>query len=177
MGKSGRAIIEARAGRLQRRKARALPGYRDRGLGRKLRRTCARHQCVQEPTYGWLMRFLHGGVPIGFRHLQDRRVRVLRLDPVQRAAGTINRVAPLRVAMGTGLAATARTDVSTAAIAPTSRSSSSGNETTLIIKTASANRKPMPLPTMMSIQPAGVVKTWRTKSGIEAAGSEPKFAK
>jgi hypothetical protein len=31
---------------------------------------CARHQCVQEPTYGWLMRFLHGGAPIGFRHLQ-----------------------------------------------------------------------------------------------------------
>jgi hypothetical protein len=36
-----------------------------------VRQSCARHQCVQEPTYGWLMRFLlHGDVPNGFRHLQ-----------------------------------------------------------------------------------------------------------
>ena len=71
----------------------------------------------------------------------------------------------------TGLAATARTEVSTASTAPTSRSTSSGNATTLMINTVTANRKPMKLPTMISVHPAGVVKTWRTKCGIDAAGS------
>src|SRR5215472_17230864 len=42
---------------------------------------------------------------------------------------------------------------------PTSRSTSSGNATTLTINTVTANRKPTKLPTMMSIQPDGVVKT------------------
>ena len=70
----------------------------------------------------------------------------------------------------TGLAAKARAEVSTASTAPTSRSTSSGKATTLMTKTVAANRKPTKLPTMINIQPSGVVKTWRTKCGIEAAG-------
>ena len=73
--------------------------------------------------------------------------------------------------MITGLAATTRTEVSTASTAPTSRSSSSGNETTLIANTSTANRNPTRLPTMIRPQPAGVVKTCSMKWGIEAAGS------
>src|SRR6266566_2267102 len=57
-----------------------------------------------------------------------------------------------------GLAATARSDVSTASTAPTSRSTSRGNATTLTINTVTANRKPTKLPTTISIHPSGVVK-------------------
>ena len=45
-----------------------------------------------------------------------------------------------------------------ATAAPTSRSSRSGKETTLILSARTANRKPIPFPTMMRVQPAGVVK-------------------
>ena len=69
----------------------------------------------------------------------------------------------------TGFSATARTDVSSATAAPTSRSSSSGNETTLMVKTSAANRNPTPVPTMMRLQPAGVNSTssmnWRIEAG------------
>src|SRR5438034_9901219 len=55
-----------------------------------------------------------------------------------------------QAAIISGLRRTALTDVCIATIAPTSRSSSSGKETTLIVSTKTANRKPMPFPLMMA---------------------------
>src|SRR5215212_4465086 len=49
-------------------------------------------------------------------------------------------------AIGPGLVKTAFTEVWTALIAPTSRSSSSGNEITLMQNTVAANKKPMACP-------------------------------
>ncbi len=69
-----------------------------------------------------------------------------------------------------GFFSVARTDVRTATTAPTSRSSSSGNDTTLMLSTPAANKKPTPLPTMISVHPARVVKTRRRKSGINPGG-------
>src|SRR4029079_7332255 len=76
-------------------------------------------------------------------------------------------------AIGPGFAATARNDVVTAVPAPTSRSSNSGNDTTLIDSTISANRKPTPIPMPIIAQPRAVVNTSRTKPLIEAGGSGP----
>ena len=86
------------------------------------------------------------------------------------SASSIATISP-HTAIVSGFAATTRTEVSTASTAPTSRSSSNGNEITLMVSTSTANRKPTALPTTMSDQPAGVVKTRLMKSGIDAAGS------
>src|SRR5262249_18873146 len=75
-------------------------------------------------------------------------------EPITRMTATKSPQA----AIISGLRRTALTDVCTATIAPTSRSSSSGKETTLIVSTKTANRKPMPFPAMMRIQPSEVVK-------------------
>src|SRR5512138_3714431 len=63
-----------------------------------------------------------------------------------------------------GLAATALSDVVTATATPTFRSSSSGNETTLITNTNSANAAPTTLPTMNRLWPAFVVSTSEMKA-------------
>ena len=76
-------------------------------------------------------------------------------------------------AIGPGFAATARNDVMTAVPRLTSRSSKSGNDTTLIERTISANRKPTPQPMPIIAQPRAVVNTSRTKPAIEAGGSGP----
>src|SRR5262249_41149350 len=86
-------------------------------------------------------------------------------EPSSSNAATINP----QTAMVTGLASTARTDVTIATAAPTSRSSSSGKDTTLIISTSTANRKRTALPTTTRFQPARVVNTswanWLNEAG------------
>src|SRR5258708_5748507 len=79
-------------------------------------------------------------------------------------------------AIGTGFSATARIDVLIAVPSATSRSISSGNDTTLIASTSTANRKPTPMPTTIIDQPAGVVSTSRTNVSIEAGGVGPSVA-
>ena len=59
-------------------------------------------------------------------------------------------------AMVSGLRMTTRSEVSIATAAPTSRSSSSGNDTTPTRKAAIANSRPTPLPTRIRLQPARV---------------------
>ena len=62
-------------------------------------------------------------------------------------------------AIGTGLVDTARSEVRTATPGPTSRSSSSGKDTTVSASTSTANTKPAALPNRMSRQPSGVSRT------------------
>src|SRR5687768_5046922 len=94
------------------------------------------------------------------------------IDPITRPAATTNP----HNAMGTGFAITARTEVHIAVATPTFRSSNSGNDTTLIESTSTANRKPTPTPTMIRVQPAPVVNTSRINELIEAGGSGPRVA-
>ena len=72
-----------------------------------------------------------------------------RIEPMTRPAATIKP----QTATGTGLASVARTDVSMAAIAPTSRSNSNGNDTTTVESTITAKTKPTALPTRIRVQP------------------------
>jgi hypothetical protein len=72
--------------------------------------------------------------------------------------------------MANGFFITARSDVRIASIAVACRSSINGNDTTLTHRATTANRKPMPQPTMMSDHPSGVVNTRVAKSGMLAAG-------
>ena len=75
------------------------------------------------------------------------------IEPITSKVATISP----HSAIGTGFAAITRSDVYTATAAPTSRSSSNGNEIALIESTNAANKKPMPVPTMISVHPgAGV---------------------
>src|SRR5713101_6253999 len=92
------------------------------------------------------------------------------IDPITRPPATISP----QMAIGPGFATTARTDVHTAASSPTSRSSSSGNDTTLIASTSKAKRKPTPTPTQIITQPAPVVNTSRANAAIETGGSGPR---
>jgi hypothetical protein len=64
------------------------------------------------------------------------------IDPSTSPPATISPQA----AIGTGFAADTRIEVITAVGSPTSRSSSSGKETTLVASTSAANRKPTPQP-------------------------------
>lgn len=82
------------------------------------------------------------------------------IDPITRAPATI---AP-HAAIGPGFAITARTDVETAVTNPALRSSSSGNDTTLIASTSRAKRNPTPTPATISTRPASVVNTSRTNA-------------
>jgi hypothetical protein len=93
-------------------------------------------------------------------------------EPITKSPAIINPHA----AVVTGFLSTTLADVRIATPAPTLRSSSSGNDTTLIINTTTANRKPTPLPTTISVHPSGVVKTWRRKFGIDPGGELPKVA-
>ena len=88
---------------------------------------------------------------------------------------TINAATTKRphAAIVNGLAATARTDVRTAVAAPTLRSTSIGNDTTLMISATAAKTKPTALPTTMSCQPAEVVRTWWENSPSEAGTAPP----
>src|SRR5215207_9358266 len=79
-------------------------------------------------------------------------------------------------AIGTGFSTTAWTEVATAVKSPTSRSSSIGNETTLITSTSTAKRNPTPTPTTISAQPAPVVNTSREKAVSETIPSWPRIA-
>ena len=83
------------------------------------------------------------------------RPRKNGIEPIRSDAATINP----HSAMVSGFLATTRIEVSTATAAPTSRSSNSGNEIALMVSTITANRKPTPVPTTISIQPARVLNT------------------
>src|SRR5262249_48655256 len=98
------------------------------------------------------------------------RPRNKGIDPTTRLAATTN---PHK-AIGTGFTVTARTDVHTAAPSPTSRSSNSGKDTTLISSTKRAKRKPTLIPTAINAQPGLVVKTSLTNEPKEAGGSGPR---
>ena len=71
-----------------------------------------------------------------------------------------------QIAIGPGLAITARTDVRIARPTPTSRSSSMGNDTALMVSTTTAKMKPTPMPMTAIVQPAGVVSTSLAKAGL-----------
>src|SRR5438552_8036195 len=90
-------------------------------------------------------------------------------DAITRPPATISPQA----AIGAGLAITARIDVRTAVSTPTSRSSSNGNDTTLIDIANKAKRKPTPTPTAIIAQPASVVNTSRTNEATELGGAGP----
>ena len=75
-------------------------------------------------------------------------------EPINSSAATIRPQA----AIVTGLADTARTEAVIAAAAPTSRSTNSGNDTTLMTNAQTAKPRPIRLPQMISCQPARVVK-------------------
>src|SRR5262249_21002786 len=92
------------------------------------------------------------------------------IDPITRPLATTSP----QTAIGTGFTTTARTDVHTAVTSPTSRSSSKGNDTTLIVSTTTAKRKPTPIPTTINAQPASVVSTSRMNEPNEAGGSGPR---
>src|ERR1700751_507330 len=64
---------------------------------------------------------------------------------------------------------TARNEVLTAVSNPTSRSSNSGKETTLIDIATNADRNPAPQPITISAQPRSVVSTSRTNPLIAIA--------
>jgi hypothetical protein len=91
-------------------------------------------------------------------------------EPISREPATMRP----HIAIVIGFAITALTDAVTAVVTPTSRSRSSGKDTTLRVNTTTAKRKPTPQPTMMSAQPDGVVKTWRANSAIDAGTAPPK---
>ena len=95
------------------------------------------------------------------------------IEPITRPAATIRP----QTAIGTGLAAATRIEVITATGRPTSRSRSSGKDTTLKASTSAAKRKPTAMPTIIIVQPAPVVKTSRAKPPIEAGATSPKVAK
>ncbi|HWV80180.1 MAG TPA: hypothetical protein VNZ50_02025 [Hyphomicrobiaceae bacterium] len=69
-----------------------------------------------------------------------------------------------QIAITSGLVATALMDVVTATAAPTSRSSNSGNEMTLITKTNAAKAAPTRLPTTIRLRPDSVVSTLDMKA-------------
>src|SRR5208282_4262132 len=73
-------------------------------------------------------------------------------EPITKSVAIINP----HIAIVTGFLSTTLTDVRIATPAPTLRSISTGIDTTLIMNTATANRKPTPLPTTISVQPSGV---------------------
>ena len=68
------------------------------------------------------------------------------------------------------LAATARSEVEIARVTPTSRSSSSGKETTLIAKANTAKKKPTPTPAAIIVQPPPVWNTLRSKAATVCGG-------
>jgi hypothetical protein len=72
-----------------------------------------------------------------------------RKKPITRDAATINP----QTAIVIGLASTASTDVRTATATPTLRSSSKGNETTLMLSATTAKTKPIALPRTIRAQP------------------------
>src|SRR3546814_11999270 len=99
------------------------------------------------------------------------RPRNRGIDPSTRPPTTINP----QTAMGMGFAATARIDVRTAVASPTFRSSNSGNDTTLIVSTTTANTKPTPTQTPIITQPAHVVTTPRPTAHIAEHGHDHKW--
>src|SRR5580765_2279314 len=80
------------------------------------------------------------------------------------------------IAMINGFAVAARTDVATAVPIPTLRSSSKGNDTTLIARTKPANTKPTPVPTAIMVQPALVVNTSRMNASADTGGTGPSVS-
>jgi hypothetical protein len=100
------------------------------------------------------------------------RPRNAGIDPITRPPATIKP----QTAIGPGFAATARIDVHTAVSSHPSRSSNSGNDTTLIVSTNKAKRKPTPTPTTIIVQPAPVVNTSRANAVIETGGSGPRVS-
>src|SRR5262249_59282593 len=100
------------------------------------------------------------------------RPRNAGIDPITRPAATIRP----QTAIGPGFAVTALIEVNTAVRSPTSRSSNSGNDTTLIASTSKAKIKPTPTPTKIIAQPALVVNTSRAKAVIETGGSGPRVS-
>src|SRR6185437_7235325 len=128
-------------------------------------------QCKRKPIHGTTLRY-RCQVACPSTGMTMMRPRNAGIDPITRPAATIRP----QSAIGPGFAATARIDVHTAASRPTSRSSKSGNDTTLIASTSKAKRNPTPTPTRIIVQPALVVNTSWTNAAIETGGSGPRVS-
>src|SRR5436305_15170099 len=87
------------------------------------------------------------------------------IEPTRSATATMSP----HTAIVTGLATTARTEVRIATAAPTSRSSNSGNDTTLLTSTKTASSNPTAFPTTISVDPRWVVRISRTH-GVTDSG-------
>src|SRR6476619_3756116 len=95
------------------------------------------------------------------------RPRNAGIDPINRPPATIRP----QTAIGPGFAVTALIEVNNAVRSPTSRSTNSGKDTTLIASASKAKRRPTPTPTAIIAQPALVVNTSQTNAAIETGGS------
>src|SRR5579885_2950036 len=73
-----------------------------------------------------------------------------------------------------GFASTDLTEVRTASRAPTFRSRSNGNETTLILSATTAKTNPIALPNPISNQPSGVARIIVTRAIKDFGGAVPK---
>ena len=93
-------------------------------------------------------------------------------EPISSAAATMR---PQSV-NGIGFFRTVLMEVAIAMIAPTSRSRSSGNETTLMASVPAAKQKPMKQPTPINSQPRSVEATCWRKSTRATGGVEPYSA-
>src|SRR5215470_7446995 len=90
-------------------------------------------------------------------------------DPSTSSVATIKP----QIAITIGFLSTALVDVVIATAAPTSRSSNRGNDTTPMVNTHTANRKPMALPQMISFRPASVVSTVSANFVIDSGTARP----
>src|ERR1051325_5104981 len=90
-------------------------------------------------------------------------------EPISSNTATINPHSAIDI----GFAAPRRTEAESAVAAPTSRSSSIGNETTLSISAITANTNPTRLPMMISDQPARVVNRLLMNSEAESGIAPP----
>ena len=104
---------------------------------------------------GIAVRFDRLAIEMPRRVAEHRKAEKNGTDPITNRAATIKP----HNAMVTGFAATTRIEVSSATAAPTSRSSSNGKETALMVSVSTAKRNPTLVPTVMSFHPAGVVNT------------------
>ena len=82
-------------------------------------------------------------------------------EPITSAAATMRP----HSAIVAGFSHTVLMEVATAAAGPMSRSSSSGNDTTLMLSETTAKPKPIRHPAMISVQPRCVATTSLRKSG------------
>ena len=80
-------------------------------------------------------------------------------NPAERVSTNAAATITPHTATASGLARVTRNEASSAGTRPTSRSSISGNETTLIASASAAKQKPTSTPTTINVHPRPVVRT------------------